>query len=83
MLTNTMQNEDGGWGTSIRGSSSMFGTCLNYIALRLLGDEPNDKNSALAKGRVWILSHGDATSMPLLQGPKKFKHCQLISLTSF
>lgn len=59
-----MQNEDGGWGTSIRGSTSMFGTCLNYVALRLLGEAANDKNTALAKGRAWILSHGDATSMP-------------------
>jgi len=55
------QNEDGGWGTLILGSSSMFGTCSNYITLRLLGEEPNDEDSALAKGRAWILSHGGAT----------------------
>ncbi|KAL6629179.1 hypothetical protein ACP70R_028944 [Stipagrostis hirtigluma subsp. patula] len=58
------QNEDGGWGTLILGSSSMFGTCSNYITLRLLGEELNDKNSALAKGRAWILSHGGATLVP-------------------
>ncbi|PAN03964.1 hypothetical protein PAHAL_1G031900 [Panicum hallii] len=58
------QNEDGGWGTLILGSSSMFGTCSNYITLRLLGEEPNDENSALAKGRAWILSHGGATLVP-------------------
>ncbi|KAL6888526.1 hypothetical protein ACP4OV_009552 [Aristida adscensionis] len=58
------QNDDGGWSTVVRSSSSMFGTCTNYITLRLLGEEPNDKNSALAKGRVWILSHGGATLVP-------------------
>ncbi|KAL6629498.1 hypothetical protein ACP70R_029263 [Stipagrostis hirtigluma subsp. patula] len=58
------QNEDGGWGTVIRGSSNMYGTCINYITLRLLGEEPNEKNTTLAKGRVWVLSHGGATLMP-------------------
>ncbi|TVU33478.1 hypothetical protein EJB05_25299, partial [Eragrostis curvula] len=57
-------NEDGGWGTLIRGSSSMFGTCSNYITLRLLGEDPKCKNSALAKGRAWILSRGGATLVP-------------------
>jgi squalene cyclase len=42
----------------------MFGTCSNYITLRLLGEEPNHMNSALAKGRAWILSHGGATLVP-------------------
>ncbi|CAD6251025.1 unnamed protein product [Miscanthus lutarioriparius] len=58
------QNEDGGWGTLIIGSSSMFGTCSNYITLRLLGEELNGKNNALAKGRAWILTHGGATLVP-------------------
>ncbi|CAD6270755.1 unnamed protein product [Miscanthus lutarioriparius] len=58
------QNEDGGWGTLILGSSSMFGTCSNYITLRLLGEELNGKNNALAKGRAWILTHGGATLVP-------------------
>uniref|UniRef100_A0A8I6XYQ8 Squalene cyclase N-terminal domain-containing protein n=1 Tax=Hordeum vulgare subsp. vulgare TaxID=112509 RepID=A0A8I6XYQ8_HORVV len=57
------QNEDGGWGTLILGSSSMFGTCSNYITLRLLGEEL-DGNGALANGRQWILSHGGATLVP-------------------
>ncbi|KAG2650809.1 hypothetical protein PVAP13_1NG168000 [Panicum virgatum] len=54
----------GGWGTLILGSSSMFGTCSNYITLRLLGEELNFKNYALAKGRTWILTHGGATLVP-------------------
>jgi hypothetical protein len=42
----------------------MFGTCSNYITLRLLGEEPYANNSVLAKGRAWILSHGGATLIP-------------------
>jgi squalene cyclase len=42
----------------------MFGTCSNYITLRLLGEELYGNNDALAKGRAWILSHGGATFIP-------------------
>src|SRR5687768_1017150 len=31
------QNEDGGWGLHIEDASTMFGTVLQYVALRLLG----------------------------------------------
>ncbi|XP_066389941.1 achilleol B synthase-like isoform X3 [Miscanthus floridulus] len=55
------QNEDGGWGFNILDESAMFGTCLNYATLRLLGETHND---GLAKGRAWILSHGTATAAP-------------------
>ncbi|TKW23274.1 hypothetical protein SEVIR_4G282200v4 [Setaria viridis] len=58
------QNEDGGWGTQVLGPSSMFGSCLNYATLRLLGEEPDGKNGAFAKGCSWILSHGSATAVP-------------------
>ncbi|KAG0531673.1 hypothetical protein BDA96_04G042700 [Sorghum bicolor] len=58
------QNEDGGWSTLVLGSSTMFGTCSNYITLRLLGEELYGNNDALAKGRAWILSHGGATFIP-------------------
>ncbi|CAL4889387.1 unnamed protein product [Urochloa decumbens] len=58
------QNEDGGWGFNILDESAMFGTCLNYVTLRLLGEVQKDKNDALAKGRAWILSHGTATASP-------------------
>ncbi|KAG8089612.1 hypothetical protein GUJ93_ZPchr0011g28904 [Zizania palustris] len=57
------QNGDGGWGTDILGQSTMFGSCLNYATLKLLG-EVVDQNDALAKGRDWILSHGSATAAP-------------------
>lgn len=58
-----IQNEDGGWSTHILGPSSMFGSCVNYTTLRLLG-EGLDGNEALHKGRTWILSHGSATAAP-------------------
>lgn len=31
------QQTDGGWGTHIECASTMFGTVLSYVALRLLG----------------------------------------------
>ncbi|EEC72454.1 hypothetical protein OsI_05799 [Oryza sativa Indica Group] len=55
-------NEDGGWGSLILSSSTMFGTCSNYITLRLLGEETS--NEQLAKGRIWIILHGGATLVP-------------------
>ncbi|KAF7087536.1 hypothetical protein CFC21_090718 [Triticum aestivum] len=58
-----IQNEDGGWSTHILGPSSMFGSCVNYVTLRILGEEL-DGNEALYKGRAWILSHGSATASP-------------------
>ncbi|GKC66072.1 dammarenediol II synthase-like protein, partial [Tanacetum coccineum] len=58
------QNEDGGWGFHIECHSTMMGSVLNYISLRLLGEEPDDKNGALDRGRKWILDHGGATSIP-------------------
>jgi len=55
------QNEDGGWGLHIEGHSTMFGTTLNYLTLRLLGEGPNAGDGAIEKGRNWILEHGGAT----------------------
>ena len=40
----------------------MFGSCLNYVALRLMGEERT--NAELTKGREWILSHGSAAAIP-------------------
>jgi hypothetical protein len=45
----------------------MFGTCVNYATLRLLGevlDGENGENVELSRGRTWILSHGSATAAP-------------------
>lgn len=57
------QNSDGGWGLHIEGTSTMFGTALTYVTLRLLGEGANDGQGAMEKGRQWILDHGGATSI--------------------
>ncbi|KAL1820018.1 hypothetical protein DCAR_0416325 [Daucus carota subsp. sativus] len=57
------QNSDGGWGLHIEGPNTMFGTVLNYVSLRLLGEGANDGQGAMEKGRQWILDHGGATSV--------------------
>ncbi len=56
------QNADAGWGMHIEGESTMFGTVMQYVSLRLLGvdkDEP-----ALVKARAWIKLNGGATGIP-------------------
>ncbi|CAI9282103.1 unnamed protein product [Lactuca saligna] len=40
------QNRDGGWGLHIEGHSTMFGSALNYVTLRLLGEGANDGEGA-------------------------------------
>ncbi|XP_048544760.1 achilleol B synthase-like isoform X4 [Triticum urartu] len=55
------QNEDGGWGTQVLAPSTMFGSCLNYVTLRLLDEVDNE---ALTKGRAWILSRGSIVAIP-------------------
>ena len=59
------QNEDGGWGLHLKGHSTMFGSVLNYIALRLLGEGLDDgEDNSMARGRQWIVDHGGAISIP-------------------
>ncbi|TYJ30100.1 hypothetical protein E1A91_A06G111500v1 [Gossypium mustelinum] len=59
------QNEDGGWGLHIEGHSTMFGTALSYITLRLLGEGLEDgEEMAVSKGRKWILDHGGLVAIP-------------------
>lgn len=36
-LLNRAHPEDGGWGIHIEGISTVFGTALNYVTLRILG----------------------------------------------
>ncbi|KMT11522.1 hypothetical protein BVRB_5g108410 [Beta vulgaris subsp. vulgaris] len=57
------QNEDGGWGLHIEGQSTMFGTVLTYVTLRLLGEGADDGDGAMERGRKWILEHGSATAI--------------------
>ncbi|KAL1098774.1 hypothetical protein V6Z11_D05G120700 [Gossypium hirsutum] len=57
------QNRDGGWGLHIEGPSTMFGTVLNYVSLRLLGEGAEGGEGAIEKAREWILEHGSATAI--------------------
>ncbi|KAL7133796.1 hypothetical protein ABFS83_12G164400 [Erythranthe nasuta] len=58
------QNLDGGWGLHIEAQSGMFCTILNYVSLRLLGQEMDGGDGAMHKARTWILDHGGATYTP-------------------
>ncbi|XP_024454970.2 beta-amyrin synthase 2 isoform X2 [Populus trichocarpa] len=60
------QNEDGGWGFHIESHSMMLCTALNYVSLRLLGEEPEGgKDGVVAKARKWILDHGGVTMISI------------------
>ncbi|KAI4289812.1 MAG: hypothetical protein L6R35_000919 [Caloplaca aegaea] len=53
---------DGGWGLHIEGESSVFGTAMNYVVLRLLGASKYDKR--LVKAREMLLKLGGAVNGP-------------------
>lgn len=57
------QNHDGGWGQHTEGHSTMLGTVLNYVSMRLLGVPANDAQATNA--RNWIHAHGGATTTPM------------------
>ena len=52
------QQSDGGWGTHIESPSTMFGSVLMYVAMRLLGVDKDDE--AAIKGRKFIQDNGGA-----------------------
>ncbi len=56
------QNKDAGWGMHIEGASTMFGTVMQYVSLRILGVDKN--NGQLIKARAWIKNNGGATGIP-------------------
>ncbi|MED6207796.1 hypothetical protein PIB30_038990, partial [Stylosanthes scabra] len=58
------QNKDGGWGLHIDGHSTMLGTALNYVTLRLIGEAVDGGDGAMHKARSWILHRGGLTSIP-------------------
>ncbi|KAL4374641.1 hypothetical protein AHAS_Ahas05G0202100 [Arachis hypogaea] len=59
------QNEDGGWGFHIEGHSTMFGSGLSYIALRILGEKlEHHQDMPMARARKWILDHGGLVTIP-------------------
>ncbi|KAA8535879.1 hypothetical protein F0562_030882 [Nyssa sinensis] len=54
------QNEDGGWGIHVEGHSTIFGSALSYIVLRLLGEGLEDgEDRAMARAPA---SHSNAVS---------------------
>ncbi len=56
------QNADGGWGLHIEAPSTMFGTVLQYVALRILGMKAED--APALKAKTWIHNNGGATGIP-------------------
>lgn len=56
------QNLDSGWGMHIEGESTMFGTVMQYISLRILGVDKD--HAALIKARAWIKNNGGACGIP-------------------
>lgn len=56
------QAADGGWGLHIESHSTIFGTAMNYVAMRLLGASADDPR--MIKARLFILSNGGALGIP-------------------
>ncbi|CAJ1348635.1 unnamed protein product [Effrenium voratum] len=56
------QQEDGGWGSHIESPSTMFGTVINYVALRLVGVKSQEP--ACDKARAFMHQHGGALYAP-------------------
>jgi lanosterol synthase/protostadienol synthase len=55
-------NEEGGWGLWIRSPSTVFGTTMNYVMLRILGVPPT--HPTLIKARVALHRMGSARALP-------------------
>ncbi len=56
------QNKDAGWGMHIEGESTMFGTVMQYVSLRILGVAKDHEQ--LVRARAWIKNNGGATGIP-------------------
>ncbi|KIK19194.1 hypothetical protein PISMIDRAFT_76839, partial [Pisolithus microcarpus 441] len=61
-LMNRAHPEDGGWGIHIEGHSTVFGTALNYVALRILGMDAD--HPVAVKARECLHKLGGATGTP-------------------
>ncbi|KAE9408701.1 terpene synthase [Gymnopus androsaceus JB14] len=61
-LMNRAHPEDGGWGIHVEGHSTVFGTALNYTALRLLGVSADHPVCTKARGTLHKL--GGACAIP-------------------
>ncbi|URE19820.1 Prenyltransferase and squalene oxidase repeat [Musa troglodytarum] len=67
-------NKDGGWGLHIEGTSTMFGTALTYVILRLLGEGSDGGDGALEKGYLECL-----TGLVTILCPQKCDYCHTSS----
>ncbi|KNC50324.1 cycloartenol synthase [Thecamonas trahens ATCC 50062] len=56
------QTEEGGWGLHIESPTTMFGTALNYVSMRILGVPADD--TRMARARAWMRENGSALSVP-------------------
>jgi len=54
------QQVDGGWGTHVESPSTMFGTTLTVVAMRLMGADPAT-DEAVRRGLAFVRTHGGAT----------------------
>eukprot|EP00924_Labyrinthula_sp_SR-Ha-C_P013057 augustus_masked-scaffold_12-processed-gene-8.5-mRNA-1 protein AED:0.01 eAED:0.01 QI:0/-1/0/1/-1/1/1/0/801 len=61
-ILNHQNKGDGGWPTHIEGISTVFGTSLNYVAVRLLGLSKISEEAARA--RMFLKLNGGATHAP-------------------
>ncbi|KAG4306237.1 hypothetical protein PORY_000225 [Pneumocystis oryctolagi] len=61
-LANHANKEDGGWGIHTEGKSTVFGTALNYVVLRILGLEPD--HPITLKARAKLIEFGGAIGCP-------------------
>ncbi|ESK97698.1 lanosterol synthase [Moniliophthora roreri MCA 2997] len=62
-LINLANHEDGGWGLHVAGESTVFGTTLNYVSLRILG-LPAEHPTCI-KARELLHRLGGATGVPV------------------
>ncbi|XP_008143861.2 lanosterol synthase [Eptesicus fuscus] len=58
----SVQLPDGGWGLHVEDKSTVFGTALNYVSLRLLGVGPDDPD--LVRARNLLHKKGGAVVIP-------------------
>lgn len=54
--------EDWGWGLHIEGESTVYGTAMTYVSLRILGADEEDKRMIKARGMLHSL--GGAINAP-------------------
>eukprot|EP01064_Diplonema_japonicum_P013973 TRINITY_DN21501_c0_g1_i1.p1 TRINITY_DN21501_c0_g1~~TRINITY_DN21501_c0_g1_i1.p1 ORF type:complete len:786 (+),score=145.03 TRINITY_DN21501_c0_g1_i1:36-2393(+) len=57
-----VQNTDGGWGLFEEGLSTLFGSVMNYVAMRMLGVAASDDR--LRQARDFIKANGGAIGIP-------------------